>query len=172
MRGDVRKMIPATMNPRASHTTCRCQIVATNVGTSVWPAEYRVASPYSASKTTETNNPLSSWRTRVSTVDPDVCRVGQRGNGRHGIGQHRNLEWRGRGVVGHRDPHLRRGALVDAEVMRDGPRHQRHDGGAVAREFDDRAYHDLRLVGRRKTDKPAVIEPVGILRRSRFTGDL
>ena len=39
MRGDVRKVSPATIKLRPSHTSWRCQIVATNVGTSVWPAE-------------------------------------------------------------------------------------------------------------------------------------
>src|SRR5882762_8139202 len=68
MRGEVRKVIPPTMAPRPSHRSCRCQIVATNVGTSVWPAEYSVASPYSARAPTETTSALSSWRTRDSTV--------------------------------------------------------------------------------------------------------
>src|SRR6266705_3418676 len=122
MRGDVRKMSPAPMSPRLSHTTCCFQIVVTNVGTSVWPAEYRVASPYSASATTDTNSPLSSWRTRDSTVD--------RNDGRKGVGQHRNLERRGRGIVGQRDPQLRRRLLVDAEVMRDRPGHERRDRGS------------------------------------------
>src|SRR5438093_13434898 len=83
MRGDVRNVNAATMSPSTSHTTCCFQIVVTNDGTSVWPAEYKVASPYSASATTETTRPLSSWRTRDSTVD--------RNDGRKRVGQHGNL---------------------------------------------------------------------------------
>src|SRR6266446_3010977 len=113
IRGEVRKVSQAAMRLSASHTTCRCQIVATNVGTSVWPAEYSVASPYSASAATETTSALSSWRTRDSTVD--------RNNGRDGIRQRRNLERRRSGIVGEGDSHLRRRALVDAQVVRDGP---------------------------------------------------
>src|SRR5260370_35718490 len=56
------------MSPRPSQRSCRCQIVATNVGTSVWPAEYSVASPYSASAPTAATSALSSWRARDSTV--------------------------------------------------------------------------------------------------------
>src|ERR1044072_3840275 len=42
-------------------------MVATKVGTSVCPAEYSVARPYSASAPTESSRPLSSWRARDST---------------------------------------------------------------------------------------------------------
>src|SRR5437867_887215 len=172
MRGDVRKMIPATMSPRASHTTCRCQIVATNVGTSVWPAEYSVASPYSASATTDTNSPLSSWRTRDSTVGDDrtggigTCEIRA-----HGIGDHRNLERRRCGIVGNR--HLQGGcrALVDAEVVRDRARHERSGHSPVAGELDDRADDDLRLIGGSEGDEPAMIQTVRVLCRPCLTGD-
>jgi len=45
IRGEVRNMSHTTMAPRPSQTSWRCQIVETNVGTSVCPAEYSVASP-------------------------------------------------------------------------------------------------------------------------------
>src|SRR5438034_2737924 len=54
--------------PMASQTVWRFQIVATKVGTSVCPAEYTVASPYSASSVTAMTSDLSSWRTRENTV--------------------------------------------------------------------------------------------------------
>src|SRR5256712_1955064 len=155
IRGEVRKVRTATIRLRPNQTTCRCQIVATNVGTSVWPAEYSVASPYNASAPTEMTSALSSWRTRDSTVD--------RNDGRKGIGQHRNLERRRSGIVGEGDFHLRRRALVDAEVVRDGPRHERRHTGAVLVRLDDRSDHDLRFVRRREADEPAVIESVRIL---------
>src|SRR5467141_1108703 len=163
MRGDVRKVIPATMSPRASHTTWRCQIVATNVGASVWPAEYRVASPYSASKTTDRNRPLSSWRTRDSTFD--------RNDGRKRVGEHGNLEWRGRGVVGQHHAHLRRRALVNAEVVRNRPGDKRRDRSAVSRELYDRAHNNLWLVCRGEANEPTMIESMRVLRRRRLTCD-
>ncbi len=39
IRGDVRNIRKTTTAPSVSQMSCRCQIVATNVGTSVWPAE-------------------------------------------------------------------------------------------------------------------------------------
>src|SRR5213078_2524398 len=150
IRGDVRNVSPAAMRLSASHTSCRCQIVATNVGTSVWPAEYSAASPYRASAATETTSALSSWRTRDSSVDPD------NGWWWQGIEQHGNLERRRRGIVRDRHAQLRRGLLVDAKVVRDRPGNERCDGGSVPREFDDRPHHDLGFVRRRKADEPAV----------------
>jgi len=88
IRGDVRKMSTATIRQRPNQMSCRCQIVATNVGTSVWPAEYSAASPYSASNPTDATSALSSWRTRDSTVD--------RNHGRETIGS--TGSWNGAGA--------------------------------------------------------------------------
>src|SRR5881392_1133260 len=111
------------MSPRPNQRSCRCQIVATNVGTSVWPAEYSVASPYSASAPTAATSALSSWRARDSTVGGGRGGRGGGGGrlrrryrpnqrqaklGRPTVGeQHRNLERRGGGIVRHR--HLQGG---------------------------------------------------------------
>src|SRR6267143_3092693 len=164
MRGDVRKVIPATMSPRASHTTGRCQIVATNVGSPVWPAEYRIASPYSARATTDTARPLSSWRARDSTVD--------RYDGRNRVGQHGNLERLWRRV--RRDGHAQPGGsgFLEAEVVCDRAADDRDRRGAVLGELDDGPDDDLRLLGRREPDEPAMGGPVGVLRRPGLSGDL
>src|SRR6266576_5707196 len=164
MRGDVRNVNAATMSPRPSHTTCCFQIVVTTVGTSVWPAEYKVASPYRASATTDATSALSSWRTRDSTVD--------RNHGRDTIGQHGDLERRGRGV--RRDGHAqsRGSGFLEAEVVCDRAADDRDRRGAVLSELDDGPDDDLRLVGRREPDEPAVGGAVGVLRRPGLFGDL
>src|SRR5216117_3071444 len=177
MRGDVRKVSTATIRPRPNHSSWRCQIVSTNVGTSVWPAEYSVARPYSASAATERTSGLSSWRTRDSTVWDDrmggirTGGIGTRESRTHRIRDQRNLE-RGRcGIVGNRHLHGGCGALVDAEVVRDSARHQRSDRSPVARELDNGADHDLRLIGGREGDEPAMIETVRVLCRPRLAGN-
>src|SRR5258705_12966886 len=123
------------MSPRPSQTSCRCQIVATNVGTSVWPAEYSVASPYSASAPTAATSALSSWRARDSTVGgrrgrglrrrhrPDLrqAEVGRRPVG----GQRGDLERGGGGIVRHRHLQGGRRLLLDAEGGRDRPGNER-----------------------------------------------
>jgi len=82
--------------------------------------------------------------------------------------------WKGAGAESVRDGHAHRGCalLVDAEVMRNCPRDQRGDRGAVLRELDNRAHHDLRFLGRRKSNEPAVIEAMRVLGGRRLAGDL
>src|SRR5712671_2192685 len=162
MRGDVRNVIPPTMSPSPSHTTWCCHIVVTNVGTSVWPAEYSVASPYTDRAATDATRPLSSWRARDSTVGRD--------GGGNAIGQRANLERGRRGVRRQHHPDV--GAhVLDAQVMRDRARHERRDVGSFAREFHNRANHDFRLVGRREADEPAVRGSMRVLRRAGLPGD-
>src|SRR5258705_2879553 len=123
IRGEVRKMSTATIRQRPNQMSCRCQIVATNVGMSVWPAEYSAASPYSASNATDATSALSSWRTRDSTVD--------RNHGRETIGQHGDLERRGRRV--RRDGHAqsRGSGFLEAESVCDRAADDRDLRGAV-----------------------------------------
>src|ERR1051326_7655839 len=154
-------------------------MVATKVGTSVCPAEYSVARPYSASAPTESSRPLSSWRARDSTVRLGTW-GGLRQRGTH-IGQlqlHRrfgqgdgHLERLGRGIVRHGDFQRGRALLVDTEVVGDRARDERRDVGTLAGEFHDRADDDLGLVGGRESDEPPVIGTVGILRSAGFAGD-
>src|ERR1044072_2930516 len=137
MRGDVRNVIHAMMRPSPSHTTCRSQTVATKGGTSVCPAEYSVARPYSASAPTESSRPLSSWRARDSTVRLGTW-GGLRQRGTH-IGQLQmyrrfgqgdgHLERLGRGIVRHGDFQRGRALLVDTEVVGDRARDERRDVG-------------------------------------------
>src|SRR5882762_2479875 len=164
MRGDVRNVNAATMRPRPSHTTCCFQIVVTNVGTSVWPAEYNVASPYRASKTTETTRALSSWRTRDSTVD--------RNDGWNRVGQDGNLERLWRRVRRHGHAQSCGSGFLEAEVVCDRAADDRDRRGAVLGELDDGPDDDLRLLGRREPDEPAMGGAVGVLRRAGLSGDL
>src|ERR1041385_9507421 len=118
-------------------------MVATKVGTSVWPAEYSVARPYSASAPTESRRPLSSWRARDSTVRLGTW-GGLRQRGTH-IGQpqlHRrlgqgdgHLERLRRGIVWHGDFQRRRALLVDAEGVGDRAGGERGDVGDFAGEI-------------------------------------
>src|SRR2546425_11411612 len=171
MRGDVRNVSTATIRLRPSHTNWRCQIVSTNVGTSVWPAEYSVARPYSASATTAMARGLSSSRARDSTVwDDRTCGIrtggiGTRESWTHRIRDQRNLE-RGRcGIVGNGHLHGGCGALVNAEVVRDSARHQRSDRSPVPGELDNRADHDLRLIGGGAGHESATLQSVRALWR-------
>src|SRR5437899_5963578 len=124
-----------------------------------------------ANAATEMTSALSSWRTRESTVYPNGRTSRIRNDRTNGVGHEGDLERRWRGIVRDGDLQLRRGALVDPEIMRDGAGDERCDRGAVPRELDDGADHDLRLVGRRQPDEPALIEPVRILCRPRLSRD-
>src|SRR5207247_6367997 len=160
IRGDVRKVSTTMIKARPSHKSWACQIGSTNVGMSVWAAEYSVARPYSASATTAMTTGLSSWRTRDSTVGDDRTGGVRTGGIRageirtHRVRDHRHWEGRRCGVVGNRHLQSGRRALVDAEVVRDGARHQRSDRRAVAGEPDDRAHHDRRMSRGAEGDEP------------------
>src|SRR5206468_7827069 len=135
MRGDVRNMSPPAISPTTRKRSCRFQIVATNVGTSVCPAEYRVASPYSASSVTAMTSDLSSWRTRENTVGSD--RHGPDLRGRQpelepGVRQDDPKLVRGRRrVVRKRHAQGRRGLLIDTDGVADGSRDEATRDGAV-----------------------------------------
>src|SRR5882762_1937179 len=141
-RGDVRNISAAATSPTPSQISCLCQIMATNEGTSVCPAEYSVASPYAARATTTAASGLSISRsggriggrwTGVGWWGGDA--VG--GDGRAGIerrdrgvlirdaGQDLHRVW---GGVGREDFQDAPGdGRVGAEVLRDHPRDERGD---------------------------------------------
>src|SRR5207245_9255098 len=110
---------------------------------------------------------LSSWRTRDSTVYPNGRTSRIRNDRTNGVGHQGDPEGRRRGVVRDGDLQLRRGALIDPEIMRDGAGDERRARGAGPRALEDGADHDLRLVGRRECDETAINEAVRVVSRSR-----
>src|SRR5207247_4536702 len=151
-RGERPNMRNMAAAPMASQIVWRCQIVATNVGTSVCPAEYSVASPYAASTTTTPASGLSISRRRGR-----MSRVGASGVHRGYIGGHGVLgghagEDRHRmrcGVGREHDAHVGGEGRVDAELVPDHPGDERCDVGPLTGELDDRAHDDRGLVGSR-----------------------
>src|SRR6267378_4740286 len=183
-RGDVRNISTTATSPTPSQISCLCQIVATNVGTSVCPAEYSVASPYAARATTTAASGLSISRSggRIGGRWVGVrWRHAVRGDGGPGIercnggvlfrgaGQDLHRVWRGIGW--EHDPHLRRESRVHPEIVADHAGHERCHVGALACELHDCAHDDLRFLGRCKSNEPAVRRPVRVLRRTGFAGD-
>src|SRR5437764_3318092 len=177
MRGDVRYIRNSATSPTPSQMSCLCQMVDTNVGTSVWPAEYSAARPYAASPTVTARSGLSiSWRGgRIAGVGERDARVRWRDRHDRGILDRR---WAGeqlpgmrRGVRRKHDPDVRCRRGIDSQVVPDHARDERCHIWTLARELDDRAHHDLGLLGGREPDEPAVVRSVGVLRRAGLAGD-
>src|SRR3972149_3789904 len=118
-----------------SHTTWRCHALPTAVGTSVGPAEYRIAKPMATSTTTIQIRPRSKLRWAIATG----CGGRVREN-RHGLG--------GRGAGGPQRvrPGRARDRAGAQEVARDDPTHQWSDSRSVLGELDGCSHHDLRIV--------------------------
>src|SRR6266849_3801715 len=119
--------------------SCRTQIVATPVGTSVCPAEYSVARPYAASASVTPMAGLSISRSREN-----MGRVSAGG-----------VPWEGvtRAAVRHRAgqhlPYGGSGCGIDTQVARNHPGDEGRHVRPLAGELDDRAHDDPRFVGRR-----------------------
>src|SRR5438876_2760882 len=173
-RGERPNMRNMAAAPMASQIVCRCQIVATKVGTSVCPAEYSVARPYAASTSTTPASGLSISRRRgriggVRTRGVDAAR-GER-QGVLGDDARKDRHRARRGVGREDDAHVGGERRVHPEVVPDHPRDERCDVRPLAGELDDRAHDDFGLVGGREADEPAVGGAVGVLRRAGFPRD-
>src|SRR2546423_3896252 len=103
-------------------------MVDTNVGTSVWPAEYSAASPYAASATVTATSGLSISRSggRITGIGGCDARVGGRDRHDRGILDRRwareQLPGMRRGVGGEDEPDARRLRRVDAPLVPDHSR--------------------------------------------------
>src|SRR2546423_1618423 len=160
MRGDVRYIRISATSPTPSQMSCLCQMVDTNVGTSVWPAEYRAARPYAASPTVTARSGLSiSWSGgRIAGVGGRRARIaGQHGHDGGILDRRRAREeaprmWRR--IGGEHDPDVggRRG--IDPEVVPDQAGDHRRPLGPLAGGLFDGAHHGLRLLGGREPDEP------------------
>src|SRR5437899_10985971 len=101
---------------------------------------------------------LSSWRTRDSTVYPNGRTSRIRNDRTNGVGHQGDPEGRRRGVVRAGDLKLRRGALIDPEIDREGAGDDRRDRGAVPRELYAGAGQALPVFGGPDAASPAVVE--------------
>src|SRR6266480_5630483 len=75
------------------------------------------------------------------------------------------------GVGREYDPNLRHERGIDPQIMPDHSGHEWRDIWALTRELHDRAHDDLRFLGRREPDEPAVRRPVRVLRGAGLPGD-